>query len=97
MINKQNIQAALEQLYNEVNDFDTLQERLIDNCLRLDKLDKEEELYKQLDMPLFLSEPLKAVKKEKQRLLMEIQALEQMISAFDLNNVLSLIEQYESY
>lgn len=95
MMNKQHIQVALDRLYNEVNDFDTLQEQLLDNCLRLEKVEKEEILYKQLDMPELLQESLEGVNREKNRLSIEKEALEKMIASFDMDNTMSLIHKYE--
>lgn len=89
------IQAKLEELYMNVEEYDVIQEKILDICIKLNKLDSEEELYHSLQMPDLLEMQIESVKVEKSSLLKIKSNLEKRISKTDLDDILSQIDFYE--
>lgn len=87
--------ATLEALYNKVNEFDELQEKITTNCLKLNKLEEEKKTYEKMEIPDIIHNVMKSVHFEEQLLLKELVVLEAQAELYDIDNIMDQIRYLE--
>jgi hypothetical protein len=95
MMNKVTVNAILEALYQEVEKFDDIQEKIIEICLKINKLDNERDVYLKLDIPDIINNVLKSVDSEITDLVEEKVKLEAKLSLINIEKTLERISHYE--
>lgn len=92
---KKQAERALSTLYLKVEYLDDLQERIVDISIKLDKLEKEINLYEKLDMGETLEEYIHSTNMEYKGLRLERTILEDKMNEICLDETLRLIAEYE--
>lgn len=87
--------VLLEALYVKANTFDDSYTELIDVCLNLNKLDKEEEIYLKMGIPDIIENVLKSLDYDRSLLLEKKEKLEAKMNEINIDEVMELIEMYQ--
>jgi hypothetical protein len=92
---KENVEQTLHSLYRSVEDYDDLQEELINICVNLLKLETEENIYSKMNIPEIFINVKKSIDYEQFNLLRQKEKIELKLSLIKIESILIKIEKCE--